>query len=64
MDPNSCRPPDPDQTLLSSFPVQQEDAEPPEKERQIQVMAQRPVLDAHCNYNTLASQHVNHSIKS
>ena len=39
MDPNSCRPPDPVQTQLSSIPVQQADAEPPEKQRQIQVMA-------------------------
>ena len=46
MDSNSCRPPDPVQTQLSSFPVQKADAEPPEKERQIQVTAQRPVLDA------------------
>ena len=46
MDPNSCRPPDPVQTQLSSIPVQQADAEPPEKQRQIQVMAQRLVLDA------------------
>ena len=43
IDPNSCRPPDPVQTQLSSIPVQQADAEP-EKERQIQVMAQKPVL--------------------
>ena len=46
MDPNSCMPPDPVQTQLSSIPVQQADAEPPEKQRQIQVMAQRLVLDA------------------
>ena len=51
----------PVQTQLSSIPVQQADAEPPEKERQIQVMAQRPVLDAQL---TLASQHVSHSKKS
>ena len=37
MDHNSCRPPDPVQTQLSSIPVQQADAEQPEKQRQIQV---------------------------
>ena len=42
----AARPPDPVQTQLSSIPVQQADAEPPEKQRQIQVMAQRLVLDA------------------
>ena len=53
MDPNSCRPPDPVQTKLSSIPVQQADAEPPEKQRQIQVMAKRPVFNA--QLYTLAS---------
>ena len=37
---------DPVQTQLSSIPVQQADAEPPEKQRQIQVMAKRPVFNA------------------
>ena len=50
---NSCRPPDPVQTQLSSIPVQQADGEPPEKQRQIQIMAQNPVLDA--QLYTLAS---------
>ena len=53
MDPNNCRPPDPVQTQLSSILVQQADAEPPEKQRQIQVMAKRSVYNA--QLYTLAS---------
>ena len=34
----SCRPPDPVQTQLPSIPVQQADAESPEKQSKIQVM--------------------------
>ena len=49
----SCRPPYPVQTQLSSISVQQADAEPPEKQRQIQVMAKRPVFNA--QLYTLAS---------
>ena len=60
---NGCRPPDPVQTQLSSIPVQQSDAEPPEKQRHIQVMAQRPVFGAQlytlasCSMSATAQSH-------
>ena len=64
MDHNSCRPPDPVQTQLSSIPVQQADAEPPEKQRQIQVMAQIKAFFWCPTIHFSFMQHVTNSIKS